>query len=318
METDQRSFSDIPEDAAIDGYSPSFVDVDGVSTRYYDVGDGEPLVLIHGGTWKGYASANTWTKTFEGLKDDFRVIAFDRIGCGLTDNPENPEDFVYETDISHGFGFLDALDIDECHMAGWSRGGGMVSRMAVEQPDRVKSLIINNSATLGPPVNDGGYVRSRLFQFESDPDMDPKDPEYTRKYYEQYSHNTDYITDHRCRTTAYMQSQPKFEESEEVLANQKEGEAWADTIKEHMRVVHTRIKEGVLDEIPVLYMFGKNDLTVPVEMATAAYGMIAANNPNARMKVINKCGHMAFMEHPDEWSYSVSNFINWQKSQGNY
>lgn len=302
------SYEDVPDNAGIGGYSPSFVDVDGVKTRYYDVGDGEPLVLIHGGTWKGYASANSWTQTFDRLSEDFRVIAFDRIGCGLTENPKSPEEFVYDTDIDHGFSFLDELGIQEFHLAGWSRGGGMSSRMAVEAPERVKTLIINNSATLGPPVNDGGYVRSRLMPFEQSEDSDPKSPDYTRKYYEQYSYQTDYITDLRCRTTAYMQHHPKFEESEEVLANQKPGETWQDTLSEHMRLTHTRIQEGVLD-MPVLYMYGNNDMTLPWEMAIAAYGLIAANNPETRMNVINKCGHMAFQEHPDEFADRVANFI---------
>jgi len=303
------SYEDVPDDAGIGGYTPSFVDIDGVKTRYYDIGNGNPLVLIHGGTWKGYASANSWTQTFDRLSEDFRVIAFDRIGCGLTENPKSPDEFVYDTDIDHGFSFLDELGVDEFHLAGWSRGGGMASRMAVEAPERVKTLVINNSATLGPPVNDAGYVRSRLMPFEQSEDSDPKDPDYTREYYEQYSYQTDYITDLRCRTTAYMQHHPKFVESEEVLANQEPGETWQDTLQEHMRLTHTRIKEGVLD-MPVLYMYGNNDMTLPWEMAIAAYGLIAANNPQTRMNVINNCGHMAFQEHPEEFADRVANFID--------
>lgn len=310
-----RSYSEVPDDAGIEGYSPSFVDVNGIETRYYDVGEGEPLVLIHGGTWKGYASANTWTKTFDHLRDEFRVIAFDRVGCGLTGNPKEPDEFVYRTDLSHGFGFLDELGIDSCHLAGWSRGGGMATRMAVEHPERFRTLVINNSATLGPPVTDANHIRSKIFKMEEQ-GIDPADPEYTRTYYEQYSYQTDYITDRRCRTAAYMQSHPKFDEAAEVLAAQEEGETWQATLQEEMNTAHTRIKRGVLD-MPVLYMYGINDLTVPLEMGIAAYQLIASNNPKARLKTLNKCGHMAFLEHPAEFSYSVANFIDWWSRDGN-
>lgn len=67
--------------------------------------------------------------------------------------------------------------------------------------------------------------------------------------------------------------------------------------------------------MPVLYLYGINDLTVPIEMSTAAYQLIASNNPRARLKALNKCGHMAFLEHPEEFSYTVTNFIEWWRSK---
>ncbi|MFB6199029.1 MAG: alpha/beta fold hydrolase, partial [Halobacteriaceae archaeon] len=95
--TQSKSESQQPGDelgcAGIDGYVPEFISVDGINTRYYDVGSGEPLVLVHGGNWSGHASANRWTRSFEHLANEFRVIAFDRIGCGLTDNPSDTDDY---------------------------------------------------------------------------------------------------------------------------------------------------------------------------------------------------------------------------------
>lgn len=307
-DTDRR-FSDVPEDAGIDGYSPSFVDVNGARTRYYDVGTGDPIVLIHGGTWKGYASANAWSLTFEHLAEQFRVLAFDRIGCGLTDNPDRPAAYVYQTDLDHAFGFLDALGLESCHLVGFSRGGGLATRMAVEDPARVRSLTINNSATLGPPVTDNAYRRSRLFQMDA-LGLDPTDPAYVRHYYEQYSYQTGYLTEERCRIAAYMQSQPKFELADEILAAQAAGHDWKSTLVEHMNTTRRRIEDGAL-EMPVHYMYGLNDLTVPPEMSMAAFGLIAESNPAARMSVLNKCGHMGFLEHPAEFSKSVADFIDW-------
>lgn len=307
MRKDSTPFPDVDADARIDGYSPAFVDVDGTKTRYYHVGSGDPLVLLHGGTWSGYASANAWSRTFNHFADRFQVLAFDRIGCGLTENPERPEDYVYETDLAHALGFLDAMDIDTCHLAGFSRGGGLAARMAVETPERFRTLIINNSATLGPPVTDNEYRRENLFSMD-ELGLEPTDPEYVRRYYEQYSYQTGYVTDHRCRTDASMHRRPKFETAVAILEDTDNGANWFETLAEHMSTVDTRVRRGILD-MPVLYVYGLNDLTVPLEMAMGAYQLIASVNPAARLTVMNKCGHMGFLEHPAEFSHIVTNFI---------
>ena len=44
-----------------------FVDVDGIRTRYYEAGRGEPMVLIHGSRFSPWGSANTRTINIEGL-----------------------------------------------------------------------------------------------------------------------------------------------------------------------------------------------------------------------------------------------------------
>src|ERR1700731_184525 len=53
------------------GLRAKFVDVKGVRTRYYEMGQGEPLVLFSSGTWSGYSSANIWSKNIPGLAERF-------------------------------------------------------------------------------------------------------------------------------------------------------------------------------------------------------------------------------------------------------
>lgn len=63
--------------------------------------------------------------------------------------------------------------------------------------------------------------------------------------------------------------------------------------------------------MPVLYLYGINDLTVPLEMIMAAFRLIAKSNSATRIMVLNKCGHMSFLEHPAEFSRNVTEFIDW-------
>lgn len=297
---------DVPEHAGIEGYEPSFLDVDGTNTRYYDVGDGEPIVLVHGGNWKGSSSANPWIPTAAHLASEFRVLAFDRIGCGLTDNPDRPEEYRYGTELEHALGFLDAMDLGTCHLWGYSRGGGLAARMAVETPDRFESLGIVNSATLGPPAGDKRFRTDRIFD-RSDAGTDPSTPSSIRNYYEQYCYRTEEITEELCRTAAYLRSRPKAERTADAMAER--GQQWLETMREHMRETRRRLSEGVF-EGPVLYVLGRNDLTVPVEMALAGFDTIAQGTPDVRMHVINHCGHMAFLEYPEEFAGIVADFLD--------
>ena len=68
-------------------HQAKFIDVKGIRTRYYELGSGEPMLLIHGATFSGQGSANTWTLNLAGLSQNFHVFAPDRLGNGMTDNP---------------------------------------------------------------------------------------------------------------------------------------------------------------------------------------------------------------------------------------
>lgn len=302
-------FDEVRENGGIDGYDPEFVDVDGTRTRYYDIGDEsrDPLVLVHGGNWSGLSNANTWSTTFGHLTDEFRVVAFDRIGCGMTDNPDGIDEYRYQTEVDHALAFLETMGIDGCHIAGSSRGGGLSTRLAVEEPDRFRSLIILNSATLGPQTGDQDFRYDRIFERFTE-EYAPTDPEYTRFRYEQYAHSTQYITDEFCRTNAYLRSRPKAMKTAEIMEDGGRQEFWKSTMRKQMDEAHRRIENGTL-QIPVLYVFGRNDLTVPLKMAMSAYDMIAQENTKVRMKIFNDCGHLIYREYPEEFAQTVIDFV---------
>ena len=76
-------------DGSIGGLTAKFVDVNGVKARYYEAGQGEPMMLIHGGSTGGSSTANVWSRNVAGLAKRFHVFAVDRLGSGLSGNPSN-------------------------------------------------------------------------------------------------------------------------------------------------------------------------------------------------------------------------------------
>ena len=147
----------------------------GINIEYEEQGVGEPLLMIMG--WG--AQLIDWPQGLVDIFSDngFRVIRFDNRDAGLStefdwEPPSLTHTFVKGTlkrDISVGYdlsdmaddaaGVLDALDIDSAHVVGASMGGMIAQTLAIEHPDRVRSLTSIMSNT-GDRIN--GRITSRL------------------------------------------------------------------------------------------------------------------------------------------------------------
>src|SRR3954471_2892555 len=92
---------------------PKTIDVDGIGTRYYEAGSGDPIVMIYGGnfgTSDSGSSAYTWSRNWRALAEHHRVILPDKLGQGHTDNPRN-DDYTMRAVVQHLAGFLRAMDL---------------------------------------------------------------------------------------------------------------------------------------------------------------------------------------------------------------
>ena len=296
----------VGEHGGIAGFTPQFVDVSGTRTRYYDVGSGPPIVLVHGGAWSGTSNANTWSTVFDHLSDRFRVLALDRFGCGMTDGPEDGDGYRYGAGVEHALAFLDAVGVERAHVCGASRGAGIAACMALEEPERFETLVMTNSHTFGPPAGDFGHRYERLFE-RTGPTLTETDPEYTRFRYGQYCHRTDHVTDEFCATNAYIAGRPSAREAAETIDGHEEDfQASKET---RIREAHERIRDGALT-VPTIYVFGRNDMTVPLETAIAAFDLLGQENPDVRLELFNDCGHLPYREHPAEFSRLLAGFVD--------
>ncbi len=123
---------------------------DGLRLAYRDEGQGEPLLLLHGNpTWSFF-----YRNLIASLKDSYRLIAPDHVGCGLSDKPGDDR---YDYTLSSRIDDLDALvshlnlgDNITLVLHDW---GGMIGMgWAHRNPGRVKRLVLlNTAAFLLPP-----------------------------------------------------------------------------------------------------------------------------------------------------------------------
>jgi non-heme chloroperoxidase len=94
-----------------------------IDLYYEDLGDGQPVVLIHGYPLNGHS----WERQTKALLDaGYRVIAYDRRGWGQSSQPITGHDYdTYAADLNE---LLEQLEITDIVLAGFSMGTGEVTR----------------------------------------------------------------------------------------------------------------------------------------------------------------------------------------------
>ena len=114
-----------------------------IELNYYDYGQGDPIVLIHG--WP-LAGASWEYQLAELPLHGKRVIAYDRRGFGYSSQPWDGYD--YDTLAADLKAVLDELDLQNVTLVGFSMGGGEVARyMSRYQGARVKNIIFVSAVT---------------------------------------------------------------------------------------------------------------------------------------------------------------------------
>jgi pimeloyl-ACP methyl ester carboxylesterase len=280
------------------------IDVAGITTRYYDVGEGPVIVFIYGGnfgTGESASSAYTWNLQLAGLADRFRVIAFDKLGQGFTGNPPG-DDYTMRAVVRHAAGFIRALDLPPVHLVGHSRGGYAATRLALEQQDLVRSLTIVNSGSLAPGVGTNEVVLAR-------PPFARGSRECVRWVYENYSFDPGIVTDGWVEAVMETLAQPKYQESIRKMEIERLGiRVFLPELARDKRETFGWLSEGRLQR-PTQIIWGFNDPTAVLERGLELYRMIAKHERHADFHVINASGHFPFREHPARFNALLGQFV---------
>ncbi|HET8756873.1 MAG TPA: alpha/beta fold hydrolase [Solirubrobacteraceae bacterium] len=114
----------------------AYAEVNGLTLYHEEHGSGDPLVLLHGGV----AGSEIFTPMLPALAAGRRVIAVDLQGHGRTaeiDRPLRPE--LLAGDVA---ALIEQLGLERADVLGYSLGGAVAFRLAVEHPERVHRLIL--------------------------------------------------------------------------------------------------------------------------------------------------------------------------------
>jgi 3-oxoadipate enol-lactonase len=241
-----------------------------------------PVVLLLAGL--GQASW-VWRSQVDVFADDFRTIAFDTRGTGLSPVPDEPYDVH---DLA-----ADAADIlggRPAHVVGFSMGGYVALTLALAEPQLVRSLVLAGTGAGGP-------------------DRVPRPP-YVREAFENAMHLP---ADEAARAIIPYTFSPGWPEAhpervEEMLTARAEHPTPLATIEAHMALCYRYYDEAIEVEdvdAPALVIHGDADLIVPVENGRH----LARRLPDARYVELPGRGHNLMLEDPDGFNALVLDFL---------
>ena len=308
----------MPED------SVKTVDVDGINTRYFESGDGPPLILVHGGQTGGFNNhARKWEQNFPGLAKDFRVIALDRLGQGGTDNLKRLEDYpnYYSLDAEHLKGFIEALELEDVTLVGHSQGGWPVTRVALDRPDLVSCLV--NVGTVMVP--DDGDMMMDALNFVSyvagpvHPDTGPTYYSSRRAILLRYPTGNN-VTEVLAQRVVDQHASPKIQEAVKGMSSLPPNPQHptlrlnpAHPIFGALRTTaHEDIAAGGL-QAPSLVIFGEKDLQVPVGLGLMFNQMLEDSGVETTMVVVEDAGHSPHAEFPDQFNEIVTDYCGGER-----
>lgn len=239
------------------GVSSEFVQVGPYRVHYFVGGQGQPLLLIHG---LG-SRAEDWTPEIpDYVNSGFRVYAIDLLGCGRTDHPDIA--YTIEEQAEMVQGFLGAAHIEKADVIGWSMGGWVALKLALEHPESVGRLVLMDSAGLH-------------FETSLTPDV------FEPRTIPQLNRLEGLLVTHPLRL-------PEFFDRALLRAMQKS-----------FRVVHRTVVsmqtgkdalDGELERIrgPVLIVWGEQDTLIPPSVGERMHRAM----PQSVIELFNGCGHI--------------------------
>ena len=259
------------------GATSDFIQIEGYRIHYYALGpaDGPVVVLVHG---LGGRSED-WTNLAPYLANSgYRVYLPDLPGFGRSEKPAN---FSYSVSDQTKIvaGFFDALRLKQVDLGGWSMGGWIVQIVAREHPDRVRRLMLFDSAglyfkpewnlALFTPVSAAELAKFYALLMPHPPNV----PGFVARDILRSSHEHAWVI-HRA------------------IDSMLTGRDTTDKLLPDLKM-------------PVLIEWGDVDQITPLSLGEKMHQLI----PQSQMNVVSGCGHLAPTECADQMGPAAVRFL---------
>ncbi len=273
------------------------VRVNGIKTRFVTAGDGEALVLVHGGE-PGTGGEYGWRHNIAALAGHFRVYALDQIGFGATDKPQiNYTDAVL---VDHIAGFIDVLCMERVHLMGNSMGAYGVARYAVDHPERVGKMVLVGSASIAVAM--GIHYKPTEASAALHLALEQPSRENVKAMLEGLVQNRSEITDGLIDERIKWITMPGAQETMRSLGR------YRTRLKNDPNLRQQYSLKGRLDEltIPTLMIWGKEDHFAPVELGYELRKML----PNlTAFHVLENSGHQTQHDEAEKFNRLAIEFL---------
>ena len=265
-----------------------FVETNGTQLYYEMMGEGYPLVLLHG----GYLDTRMWDDQFAVFADHYRVIRYDIRGFGKSVLPQVP--YADRQDL---YELLQFLGIKKIYLLGLSLGGAIAIDFTLEHPDMVDALML-----VGSPVP--GYPFEVML---TEQELQEKIRQQTPLVNAMQERNIPAMVDLLMDDPTLMPS------SQYPIARQRVREILSEYSfdwvlnpapkRELIPVAYGRLAEV---QVPTLLIVGADDDIILHRSA----GKLEQDISGARRVTISETHHMPNMEKPEEFNQIVLAFLS--------
>jgi len=291
-----------------DHFEPSegHVPTDGGRLYYRVIGEGRPIVVLHGGPDFDH---HYLLPEMDRLADSFRLVYYDQRGRGWSAGEGEPEAVSIDSEIEDLDSVRRHFALDSVALLGHSWGGLLAMEYATRHPGRVSHLILVNTAPAS--AEDWLVLRQDLRRTRQAGDLERMqalasserfqagDPEVEADYYR--IHFSAALSSPELLEQVIGRLRAHFTAESVLTARAIEHRLYDQTCRSDGYDLIPKL--NALD-IPTLVVHGENDL-VPVALAAH----IAQAIPRARLVVLQDCGHFAYLESPDAFREHVAGLV---------
>ena len=254
----------------------------GELTHYHELGEGAPVLFLHGSGTGVTAAANWWLNLPE-LSKVGRCVAIDSIGYGQTVVADGTAYGIREW-VRHAVRVLDALGIEKTWIVGNSLGGWVALQFAIDFPDRLLGIV---------SMGTGGAQLTGALAQHANPTLTEAG---IRNTLEKFVFDKSLVTDELV-TLRYRSA-----------LNDTASDRLAQVVAARDRDRHELpLDFDVLAQltVPVLLVHGVQDVVIPVSRTWDLLTVI----PEADAHIFSRCGHWSQVERAEDFNAVVTRFL---------
>jgi len=253
------------------------IKVGNLDIHYLTGGQGDPLIVIHGGS----EGAKAWVNNMEELTENYTVYVPDLPGFGNSQPLEGKDYFIPElTEFLEEF--ARSLGLESFHLMGHSLGGGVVLHYALKFPHKIKKLVLVSSLCLGKEI--ALWVRFLANRVLC---------RFLGKTVMAVFKAIKWLL---LNLFASIEFVIPVNATSIILGSS------ITTLKEQTTVLVQRLSEIM---VPTLVVWGAKDPIVPVRQAYATAELI----PDCQVKVFEDAGHSVYRDNIGEFSRLLTKFL---------
>jgi pimeloyl-ACP methyl ester carboxylesterase len=281
--------------------------VDGLTTRYHVHGSGPVCLAVPGGP------GVFWESTRIPAVEEFLTMVYvEPLGTGGSQRlASHPAGYTRERYTRNLLGLLDALALPRVLMLGHSHGGFVVQHFALHHPDRLRGLVLYESA----PVTGPEHMAEAAARVEEFAARNAGQPELPTVFSGLQASGTATGDDEITRALRdllpvffahYWQREDEFRELRETITC-----SYISPVDENREpdVIDDRAALPTLT-VPTLIVVGRYDVMCGPRWGRELHALI----PESRLAVLEDSGHLGHLEQPEAFAGAVRDFV--ESTQG--